>query len=518
MSDLAATAGDALGQGEAPPRPRRVHRARTFAARVISKADEDNIFFMAGAITFNVLIAVVPLLLLVVGAAGLFFSARFGDPSGVLLSWLTQTLPVTSDSVALEGTVRRVVDPLIAESRQLTIVGAVIFVWISTRLVGTLRTALREVFDVGRDRGVVKGKIFDAQIVVIAGALAVINLGMTVFLQVIEDFGVSLVGLEGQTLRVTQSLFGQAVALGSIWTMFLLIYRYLPARRIPWRTALIAATFTGLLFEVMKLAFGWYVVSVANYRTTYGNLTTFAILFFWIYYGAVVFILGGEVAQVYTMRRARRLRTRKLAVDSKGVTALIMLAGALTLGAPGALAQQFTGDDGIRYANRAVERQVSLDQPLVQHDGRYVVVHLSENRVFVAEGSRTIWSAPAGTGTGFRLAGQGKRWRFTTPRGLFKVRRKEIDPVWEAPDWYYVEKGLRIPPLDHPSRRIRGAMGTTALYLGDGIAIHGTNSPQLLLNPDPERRRVSHGCIRLTNEAARELYHLVEVGAPVLIY
>jgi len=107
---------------------------------------------------------------------------------------------------------------------------------------------------------------------------------------------------------------------------------------------------------------------------------------------------------------------------------------------------------------------------------------------------------------------------FTTPSGLFRVRRKEKDPVWIAPDWYYVEKGLRVPSPDSPSRRIPGAMGTTAIYLGDGIAIHGTFSPGLILNPDPDSRRVSHGCIRLTNEAARDLYHLVEVGTPVLIY
>ena len=149
---------------------------------------------------------------------------------------------------------------------------------------------------------------------------------------------------------------------------------------------------------------------------------------------------------------------------------------------------------------------------------RYVVVHVAENRVFMMDGGEAVWSAPAGTGTGFRLEGQGKRWTFTTPKGLFKIRRKEKDPVWIAPDWYYVEKGIRIPPEDDPRRRLPGVMGTTAIYLGDGIAIHGTNSPRLLLDPDPERRRISHGCIRLTNEAARALYHMVEVGMPVLVY
>ena len=195
-----------------------------------------------------------------------------------------------------------------------------------------------------------------------------------------------------------------------------------------------------------------------------------------------------------------------------------IFAAVVWMPAPAAAQTAAATDDGLLHETRSLTREQTLGVPLLEHDGPYIVVHLVENRVFLMESDEVIWSAPAGTGTGFRLSGQGHRWTFTTPKGLFTVRRKEKDPVWEAPDWYYVEKGIRIPPLDHPSRRIPGVMGSTAMYLGDGIAIHGTNNPGLLLNPDPERRRVSHGCIRLTNEDARELYHQVDVGTPVLIY
>ena len=109
-------------------------------------------------------------------------------------------------------------------------------------------------------------------------------------------------------------LFRRTVALllafGSIWVLFLLIYRFLPPRRIPWRTALWAATFTGVLFEATKYLFSWYVTDAANFGTVYGGLTALAILFFWIYYGAIVFILGGEVSQVLTMSRTRKLHSR----------------------------------------------------------------------------------------------------------------------------------------------------------------------------------------------------------------
>jgi hypothetical protein len=173
--------------------------------------------------------------------------------------------------------------------------------------------------------------------------------------------------------------------------------------------------------------------------------------------------------------------------------------------------------EGVVFASSSLESNFQLERPLIEHDGPYVVVHIADSRVLVLEGTEVVWSAPAGTGHGFRLEGQGRSWTFTTPVGMFRVLRREKDPVWIAPDWYYIEQGMRIPPAEQRAR-VPGTLGTSALFLGDGIAIHGTNNPGLLLDPDPDTRRVSHGCIRLTNEAARELYHRVEVGTPVLIF
>jgi uncharacterized BrkB/YihY/UPF0761 family membrane protein len=45
---------------------------------------------------------------------------------------------------------------------------------------------------------------------------------------------------------------------------------------------------------------------MANYTSALGNLATIAVLLLWIYYGALVFILGAEVAHVNAMLDARR--------------------------------------------------------------------------------------------------------------------------------------------------------------------------------------------------------------------
>lgn len=143
---------------------------------------------------------------------------------------------------------------------------------------------------------------------------------------------------------------------------------------------------------------------------------------------------------------------------------------------------------------------------------RHIVVSLDEHRLYVVESGRVLWSAVVGTGTGTRLAGAGQTWDFSTPRGMFRVQVKQKDPVWFLPDWYFVERGEAVPPPDSPARRREGELGTSALFLGEEIAIHGTDKPELL------GEDVSHGCIRVTNEDARRLYHEVDVGTPVLIY
>lgn len=202
--------------------------------------------------------------------------------------------------------------------------------------------------------------------------------------------------------------------------------------------------------------------------------------------------------------RRKGMRRFLTAIALAAILGLVDSASAAAQGFPGsplALAHGVSRDGAARYRD-----------PPVNVTGRYVVISLDEHMLYVMEQERVIWSAVVGTGTGTRLEGAGQKWDFSTPRGMFRVQLKEKDPIWRVPDWAFIERGVPIPPLDHPSRNEPGMLGTTAIYLEEDIAVHGTNAPELLGQP------VSHGCIRMTNEAARRLYHEVEIGTPVIIY
>jgi membrane protein len=319
------------GTGRSPPRtparPRRrtssaspLHAAKgavrrtvrglgDFSSRVWHKAGADDIFFLAGGISFNFLLAAIPFLLLLISIFGFVLQATLADPQEAAVDYIIGVLPTSPRVVEFA---RDMVGQVVGQRTQIGVIGLLLLVWVSTRLIGSLRSALRAVFDIREDRGIVAGKIFDAKMVFVAGTLFLANTSITVALEAAQTYGIETLGLtERGEVLVFQALFAQILAYAFIFLMFVLIYRYLPARRVSWRIAFVAATFTAVAFEILKSVFTWYVANVADYTTAYGTLATAILLVFWIYYSSVVFVLGGVVGQVYELHRIRR-RQREL--------------------------------------------------------------------------------------------------------------------------------------------------------------------------------------------------------------
>jgi membrane protein len=73
------------------------------------------------------------------------------------------------------------------------------------------------------------------------------------------------------------------------------------------KTAFFAAAFTSVAFEVARIVFS-YVNNFSSTSLYKGALTALVIMVVWFYYAALIFILGGEVGQVFELRRVRRLQ------------------------------------------------------------------------------------------------------------------------------------------------------------------------------------------------------------------
>ena len=289
---------------------RVVSNALDFVRRVYEKAGEDNIFFLSGGIAFNIMVAAVPFLLLLVAGFGFVLSWAVDDPARTTVEYVLHILP---PSQAVKNVTYKLVNDIITRRTRFGILGVVLFVWTSTRLFGTLRSVLKEIFDLQEERSIVRGKLFDMEMVIVSGSLFLLNTGITLALEAVHAFGQRwLLRWGWEEIPAVQAAYVRILAFAFTYLMFLLMYRFLPARRTAWGVALVAATFTSVAWELLKGVFAWYVSHVANYANTYGALAALVILVFWIYYSAMVFVLGGEVAQVWDLRRIRRRQREML--------------------------------------------------------------------------------------------------------------------------------------------------------------------------------------------------------------
>ena len=76
---------------------------------------------------------------------------------------------------------------------------------------------------------------------------------------------------------------------------FFLLYTIIPNTFVRWKHALVGATFTTLIFELLKLGFEYYVATFPFYQVLYGTLATVPIFLIWLYLSWAAALLGAEI-------------------------------------------------------------------------------------------------------------------------------------------------------------------------------------------------------------------------------
>lgn len=272
-----------------------------FSLLVWEKAADDNVFFLASGLTFGVLLAAIPFLLVVFTAAGVFLTPHFATPQGEVLEWIWRLMPIAGPEVRkeLQGLLTEVAN----RAGSIGLLSVLAFVWLSTRLFGALREVLGEVFDLQNPPGIIEGKFLDAGLVLLSTILLCVNVALTSVLSALGTEGLQAVGLQA---GLFEWMLGLGIAFLFIYLMFLFIYKFASLNRVSWRTASLAAAVAAIGFELLKAGFGWWVANHADYTSYFFAFATLVVLVISIYYAATLFVLGGEVAQVAELSRTLR--------------------------------------------------------------------------------------------------------------------------------------------------------------------------------------------------------------------
>jgi len=280
-----------------------LQRQRRFVWEVWRRIEADDATFLAGGVAFAVLLAGVPFVMLL--AAGL----------GALLQQSPERIaPVVQGALAgifpsVGGGGGSILDPVLNEvARTSAVVGvgaALSFVWFSMRLFATLRAVMAFVFMHGKERTFVQGKLFDLVLLGVALLLLAAWVLVNGWIAVSTGrLGAALQGM-GVLSQVTSGIsyaVNRALSLAIVVGAFIALYRWIPARRIPWKPVLAGALAASALFELARGIFSYLTIAHPPESLYTGTLGAVFTVIFWTYYAALVFIVGAEVAYVAEVR------------------------------------------------------------------------------------------------------------------------------------------------------------------------------------------------------------------------
>ncbi|HMG17659.1 MAG TPA: YihY/virulence factor BrkB family protein [Gemmatimonadales bacterium] len=261
--------------------------------RTVEAAYEDNIPFLAGALAFDILLTAIPFVGLVLAVVGYLVEHQLAVQQLNVHELLQRFLPESGGGEDGQfGFIEQALGDLVARRGRITVLAAPLFLWFSTRMFGGLRAALNEVFDTEENRPWPVAKLTDLAMVFVAVTLFLAN----AFASTGRGFLAHLASLVFSTL------------------LFFMIFKFLPSRRIYWRTSVVASLFCAVAFEIAKRLYALYVARFVTFDqvASDANLIGFLLFILWIYYTAYVFLLGGEVAETYDLMRMRRRQRVRL--------------------------------------------------------------------------------------------------------------------------------------------------------------------------------------------------------------
>lgn len=177
--------------------------------------------------------------------------------------------------------------------------GLLILLWTGSQLFVTLQHALDVAWEVPRTRNWAAARAVSLASTLTVGLLALLSIGLAAGASAVRAMEM---GAFGRHINdVPWFWHGMARLSSFVFTllMFVLLYRFLPSRKVSWRESLLGGVLATVLWEVAKLAFAWYVSRIPPMSRFFGSLGGLILVALWGFYSALVLLFGAEAASTF---------------------------------------------------------------------------------------------------------------------------------------------------------------------------------------------------------------------------
>jgi membrane protein len=246
---------------------------------------EEGSAFMAQAIAFTALFALLPLTLVAVTMLAFIY----GTDEGLARAHAVIQLYVPQ----IQDLIANNLDVIVRYRGVTGIIGLLGLVWSGKNLFQALTYALNRSLGIVHFRHIV----WDVLIALVLVPFAGIVLLMAIVLPVIITLLVQFVGLE--SLRYVPQITSYAVAFVLVFATSAILYAYLPNRHPRWSSVIPGAVVCAVLYSIAQIAFAVYTTYAASAFAIYGAFSALWVLLLWLDLIGVIFLFGAHVSAAW---------------------------------------------------------------------------------------------------------------------------------------------------------------------------------------------------------------------------
>ncbi len=259
--------------------------------------NDDRGFVLSSSVSFYFILSIIPFTLFAFSVLGtLLTDKNFAESVykglGILLA---------NSDATIKWLREQVLDALIANRGATSLTGAFALLFVSVGMFRSLEYAMNHVFGV-RPRNYIKSYLIGIVVSLILNTLLLLGVVLSpVFdlLSASQNHTIQSILSKSPWLTVA---FDWVTSVLLFALVCLILYYILPNTKQRFRDVFLGALTAGLLWEVLKIIFSWYLSYFKNIQLVYGALAAVFGAVIWVYLSTTIIIFGAEVCMVLGMR------------------------------------------------------------------------------------------------------------------------------------------------------------------------------------------------------------------------
>ena len=275
---------------------------------LIELSDKNHLFLFSAGLAYSLLICIMPFVLILISLLGnLMANESIRDQ---LSQFFDTVIPYSEYAEFVKNIITNRIDEIRDYKNIAGYIGVVGLFFAASGFFSTLRTILNRTFNASIQKHFLIAKLRDFGMILILIILFLVATMVMPFWNALIDTMPILSDIPFIDFDLIKSMITFFSSPFMLFILFFIFYDFIPYDKMNKKVVAVSALWATIFWTLAEELFGFFLVHFASFKRIYGAYVFIIVVVIWIYYSAVVFLLGAQIGQLYKERREKRLNTQ----------------------------------------------------------------------------------------------------------------------------------------------------------------------------------------------------------------